>query len=259
MQTKKCPFCCEEIKYDAIKCKHCGEYLHEKILVDRKYSPQINSYDNLQNSDISCFSENTKRWYTKKWLVLFLCLICFPVGIYGLWKGTSLCGWKFFLSILIAYIATFLLCIGIYILGDSMNKNESSFLNVSNSSNPIENNEIQFSANSASSSEDFNSFINKFISDSIYQRERTLKPYIFSNGIGDDMTQTSEMDLYYMTGEDIYEGERNEEGTTFWGEFTVISSNEIIYTRAIPETDNGLRLIFKLIQNEWMLVEYRIS
>jgi len=27
---KKCPFCCELIQADAIKCKHCGEFLNKK-------------------------------------------------------------------------------------------------------------------------------------------------------------------------------------------------------------------------------------
>lgn len=26
---KKCPFCAEEIKVDAVKCKHCGEFLKD--------------------------------------------------------------------------------------------------------------------------------------------------------------------------------------------------------------------------------------
>jgi hypothetical protein len=57
VDKKKCPFCAEEINIDAIKCKHCGEFLN-----------QINS----QNEGTS-----SSWWIT---ITFFLCVLTFIMG-----------------------------------------------------------------------------------------------------------------------------------------------------------------------------------
>lgn len=43
------------------------------------------------------------KWYDKTWLVIFLCIIFFPVGLYGLWKNTTISkGWKIVVTVVIA-------------------------------------------------------------------------------------------------------------------------------------------------------------
>lgn len=39
--------------------------------------------------------QNPSAWYEKTWLVILLCIIFFPVGLYALWKNTTISkGWK---------------------------------------------------------------------------------------------------------------------------------------------------------------------
>jgi hypothetical protein len=49
----------------------------------------------------------SNAWYEKTWLVVILCIIFFPVGLYALWKNSSISkGWKIGVTVIIALIVT---------------------------------------------------------------------------------------------------------------------------------------------------------
>jgi len=50
-------------------------------------------------------TQDTNAWYQKTWLVIISCIIFFPVGLYALWKNSSINkGWKIAITIIIALI-----------------------------------------------------------------------------------------------------------------------------------------------------------
>lgn len=65
---------------------------------------QTNNFQTSQNSN-SMENNNSNAWYEKTWLVVILCIIFFPVGLYALWKNSSISkGWKIGVTAIIALI-----------------------------------------------------------------------------------------------------------------------------------------------------------
>lgn len=71
--TKKCPFCAEKILADALKCKHCGEWLNKQLIEVQKVYPIVQQYSNAQAPwrlvllSIFTFGIYEIYWFYRNW------------------------------------------------------------------------------------------------------------------------------------------------------------------------------------------------
>jgi uncharacterized membrane protein YvbJ len=80
--SKKCPYCAEEIQDEAIKCKHCGEFLDGR------------------NSDGG--SETKMPWFFRVSFIVFMALSVGPFALPLIWwRPETSRNWKIGLSIFI--------------------------------------------------------------------------------------------------------------------------------------------------------------
>ena len=114
-------------------------------------------------------------------------------------------------------------------------------------------NEIKCFTRKADIGEDFEVFINKFTTDSLFQLSRVKFPITI-----DGSTSLTSKTWKFISAEYFPVGEYFDTEDLLLGEFIKMDTNdEVVYNLVVPESDNGISISFKKIDNNWFLNNYR--